>query len=45
MGRTFFVDMEDSERIGAEIIQNINYQDAQNHKNIKLLCKDGDEGA
>ena len=33
--------MEDSERVGAEI----NDQDAQNPKNIKLLCKVVDEGA
>ena len=45
MGRTFFVDMEDVQRLCAEIIQKINDQDAQNHKNIKLLCKVGDEGA
>ena len=37
--------MEDGQRLCAEIIQKINDQDAQNHKNIKLLCKDGDEGA
>ena len=37
--------MEDGQRLRAEIIQKINDQDAQNHKNIKLLCKDGDEGA
>ena len=45
MGKTFFVDMEDGQRLRAEIIQKINDQDAQNHKNIKLLCKVGDEGA
>ena len=45
MGRTFLVDMEDGQRLCAEIIQKINEQDAQNHKNIKLLCKVGDEGA
>lgn len=45
MGRTFLVDMEDGQSFRAEIIQKINDQDAQNHKNIKLLCKDGDEGA
>ena len=45
MGRTFLADMEDGQRLRAEIIQKINDQDAQNHKNIKLLCKDGDEGA
>ena len=45
MGRTFLVDMEDGQRLHAEIIQNINDQEAQNHKNIKLICKVGDEGA
>jgi len=45
MGRTFLVDMEDGQRLRAEIVQKINDQDAQNHKNIKLLCKVGDEGA
>ena len=45
MGRTFLVDMEDGQRLRAEIIQKINDQEAQNHKNIKLLCKVGDEGA
>ena len=44
MWRTFLVDMEDSQRIHAEIIQKINDQEAQNHKNIKLLCNIGDEG-
>ena len=45
MGRTFLVDMEDGQRLCAEIIQKINDQDSQNHKNIKLLCKVGDEDA
>ena len=45
MGETLLIDMEDGQRLCAEIIQKINDQDAQNHKNIKLLCKVGDEGA
>jgi uncharacterized small protein (DUF1192 family) len=45
MGRTFLLDREDGQRLRAEIVRKINDQDAQNHQNIKLLCKVGDEGA
>ena len=33
MGRTFLVNIEDGQRLRAEIIQKINDKDAQNHKN------------
>ena len=45
MGRTFLYPKEDGQRLRAEIVRKINDQDAQNHQNIKLLCKVGDEGA
>ena len=45
MGRSFLLDREDGQRLRAEIVKKINDQDAENHKNIKLLCKVGDEGA
>lgn len=45
MGRTFLLDMEDGQRLRAEVVRKINNQDADNHTNIKLLCKVGDEGA
>ena len=45
MGRTFLLDRDDGQRLRAEIVRKINDQDAENHKNIKLLCKVGDEGA
>ena len=45
MGRTFLLPTEDGQRLRAEIVHKINDLDAQNHQNIKLLCKVGDEGA
>jgi hypothetical protein len=45
MGRTFLLDQKDGQRLRAEVVRKIYDQDAQNHTNIKLLCKVGDEGA
>ena len=45
MGRTFLLDMNDGQRLRAEIVRKIDNQDAKNHTKIKLLCKVGAEGA
>ena len=45
MGRTFLLPQEDGQRLRTEIVRKINDQDAENHKNIKLLCKVGDKDA
>ena len=45
MGRTFLLEQKDGQRLRAEVVRKLNDQDAQNHTNIKLLCKVGDEGA
>ena len=39
MGRTFLVAQNDGTRVRAQVIEKINDLDAQNHQNIKLLCK------
>ena len=43
--RTFLYSTEEGQRVRAEIIKKINDEDAQNHQNIKFLCKVGDDDA
>ena len=43
MGRTFLVAQDDGTRVRAQVIEKINNLDAQNHQNIKLLCKLADD--
>ena len=46
IGRTFLLNKHDEgQRLRTEIVRKINDQDAENHQNIKLPCKVGDEGA
>ena len=43
MERTFLYDLKDGQRVRAQIIKQIDDQDARNHQKIKFLCKLGDD--
>ena len=43
MGLTFLKDVDDGQRFCAQVVQKINDLDAQNHKNIKMLIKYGND--
>ena len=42
IGRSFLVDLEDGQRVKAQVIRKLNNWDSQNHQNIKFLLKIGD---
>ena len=39
IGRTFLMDMENGERVKAQVMRKLNDWDAHNHQNIKFLLK------
>ena len=45
MQRTFLYDIQDGQKLRAQIIKKIEDEDAKNHQNIKFLCKIGDDYA
>ena len=44
IGRTFLYEMENGEKLRAEVARKLNDWDSQNHKNIKFLLKIGNSG-
>ena len=45
IGKTFLKDINDGEKVSAEVVRKINDLDSQNHENIKFLLKYGDGDA